>query len=756
MKQDLHSADRSPNTPGLHARVSAGKVPQRIKSTGTTGPGAQPEFDFTPAFVWRVFCQWWIWTVPPGLVLAAAAGATIWYLHVPKFEASALVKIEAEAPFIAFQQGVANRDTERYVQTQIELLRGPVVLGPVLSRPEVAATREIKQQFDPLSFVKQQLSVRQVGSSELYQVSFISRSAEDAATVANTVVAEYLVMQDREDRQRSQIVIDVLNKESLERSVKVDQLRNEVVELSKGLTGRDPFGQGIVTDVSALTSATSIRSNLIETEADMEMREAELKALRNAPIVAADKAAAAGLIELEISMHPDVRQLETRISQIKEGQLDVKAKPRPRIGDSWEKDPEYHRLQEQLRLVTAELQQVKAAAAKAWLSLRLEERKAEQQRAIAAKEAEIELLRQKHELFATKFSEQLDQLKATGAQSVELEFAKAELEREQNVFELIEARKLALQTELRAPARVSLMQSARVPTVALVPVPYKLLLLACLGAMVIPFGLALAHETVVRRVSSPEQLSKESLLPVLGEVTRFPLRRVAAMPQALPAAEQRQLMIYTESIESLRTNLMLTENLGIPGQAKVIAICSAASGEGKTSVATSLGMSIAEATNQPTLVLDADLRAPDIGKFFEVPNQPGVSEVLCNKAEIDQAIHRVGGTQTYVLPAGKQRVNPHHILQGSKINELLETLRGKFSTIIIDTPPVLAASESLVYAQAADLVVFCSLADVSRAKQVRAAVDRLQSTGANIAGAVLSGVQFNRYVYRYGAYTTGA
>jgi tyrosine-protein kinase Etk/Wzc len=100
-------------------------------------------------------------------------------------------------------------------------------------------------------------------------------------------------------------------------------------------------------------------------------------------------------------------------------------------------------------------------------------------------------------------------------------------------------------------------------------------------------------------------------------------------------------------------------------------------------------------------------------------------------------------------------VNPHHILQGSRINELLTELRKKFTTIIIDTPPVLAASESLVYAQAADLVVFCSLAEVSRAKQVQVAVDRLQSTGANIAGAVLSGVRFNRYVYRYGAYTHG-
>jgi capsular exopolysaccharide synthesis family protein len=280
-----------------------------------------------------------------------------------------------------------------------------------------------------------------------------------------------------------------------------------------------------------------------------------------------------------------------------------------------------------------------------------------------------------------------------------------------------------------------------------------MLLMACFGAVVLPFGLSVAYESIVRRVSSPEQLSKESLLPVLGEVTRFPMRRIAGSAKALPAAEQRQLMIYTESIESLRTNLMLTENLGVPGKGKVIAICSAASGEGKTSIATSLGMSIAEATNQPTLVLDADLRAPEISKFFEVPNHPGVSEVFCRKAEIEKAIHRVGGTQTYVLPAGKQRVNPHHILQGSKIDDLLTALREKFTTIIIDTPPVLAASESLVYAQAADLVVFCSLADVSRAKQVHAAVDRLQSTGANIAGAVLSGVRFNRYVYRYGTYT---
>jgi succinoglycan biosynthesis transport protein ExoP len=292
-----------------------------------------------------------------------------------------------------------------------------------------------------------------------------------------------------------------------------------------------------------------------------------------------------------------------------------------------------------------------------------------------------------------------------------------------------------------------------VPLISLEPIPYKLLSLACLAALVAPLALAVAHESIVRRVNNPEQLTKESWLPVLGEVTRFPARRVATAQQSLPAAEQRQLLIYTESIDSLRTNLMLTEKLGVPGQTKVIAVCSAASGEGKTSIATSLAMSIADATNQPTLVLDADLRAPDVGKSFDVPTHPGISEVLSGNVEVEKAIHRVGTTQTYVLPAGKHRVNPHHILQGSKIDELLGSLRGKFSTIVIDTPPVLSASESLVYAKAADSVIFCSLADVSRSKQVRVAIDRLQSTGANIVGTVLSGVPFNRYVYRYGMYS---
>ena len=220
-----HSSELTHST-GLPARVSTGSIGHRRGiSTGGSGSATTAGFDITPAFLLRVFNQWWKWVVPAGVCLALAAGTLIWCVHVPKYEATALVKIESEVPFIAFENGRPNHGTDSYVQTQIELLRGPVVLERVLSRPAVAATQDVKQEFDPLTDLQEKVSVRQVGKSELYQVSYKSSSAKDAAAVANAIVEEYLLMQDREEQDRAQVVINVLEKERKDRRSQLTHLR---------------------------------------------------------------------------------------------------------------------------------------------------------------------------------------------------------------------------------------------------------------------------------------------------------------------------------------------------------------------------------------------------------------------------------------------------------------------------------------------------------------------------------------------------
>src|SRR5688572_26975231 len=114
MKQDSnsHSSEQSHST-GLPARVSTGRIGHhRGISTGGSGSATPAGFEITPAFLLRVFNQWWKWAVPAGICLALAAGAIIWCVHVPKYEATALVKIESEVPFIAFENGGSNHDTD--------------------------------------------------------------------------------------------------------------------------------------------------------------------------------------------------------------------------------------------------------------------------------------------------------------------------------------------------------------------------------------------------------------------------------------------------------------------------------------------------------------------------------------------------------------------------------------------------------------------------------------------------------------------
>jgi len=283
----------------------------------------------------------------------------------------------------------------------------------------------------------------------------------------------------------------------------------------------------------------------------------------------------------------------------------------------------------------------------------------------------------------------------------------------------------------------------------MIPIPFKLLLMGCTVAFVSPLALATLREVTARRISDVEQLRKESRLHVLGEVSRFPVRPVATGTHLLSKRMRRDMYIYAESIDSLRTNLVLSNLLG---SKSVLAVTSATSGEGKTSVSTSLASSIAAASKKPTVIIDADLRSPDVADVFGTPPKPGLSELLLNKCPLRDAIHRVGETNTYVIAAGLAKVNPHHLVQSSLIEQLLSRLKQEFETIVIDTPPILGASESLVFAKAADTVIFCSLRDVSRARQIHVSVDRLEHAGAKIAGAVLGGMPVSHYAYSYGYY----
>jgi Mrp family chromosome partitioning ATPase len=142
-------------------------------------------------------------------------------------------------------------------------------------------------------------------------------------------------------------------------------------------------------------------------------------------------------------------------------------------------------------------------------------------------------------------------------------------------------------------------------------------------------------------------------------------------------------------------------------------------------------------------------------RLFDTPLEPGLTKVLEGKCTIEEAIVSIGESNLDLLPAGKLTANPHQLFGNGSREALRRAIPEKYRYVIIDTPPILAASEALMLAALADASVVCTLRDVSRIDQVKKAYERLQTTGGNPVGLVLNGVPAGAYAHRYGSYGYG-
>ena len=248
------------------------------------------------------------------------------------------------------------------------------------------------------------------------------------------------------------------------------------------------------------------------------------------------------------------------------------------------------------------------------------------------------------------------------------------------------------------------------------------------------FGVAFL-EFRTRKISGQDEVSHGLGLNVVGTLPPLPasVRRAGTDPAAPQnVLWQNQL---NEAIDGIRTLLLhssRTENL------RVIMITSAAGGEGKTSLATQLAASLARAWRK-TLLIDGDLRKPADHKVFNVPQEPGFSELLRNEVTANDAIKPTSLGRLWVMPAGHYDAHAVQALAQDNMRTLFEQLKQQYDFIIVDSCPVLPVADALLLGQHVDGVVFTILRDVSRVPAVHAAQQKISNLGIRTLGAVLIG-----------------
>ena len=206
--------------------------------------------------------------------------------------------------------------------------------------------------------------------------------------------------------------------------------------------------------------------------------------------------------------------------------------------------------------------------------------------------------------------------------------------------------------------------------------------------------------------------------------------------------------LSAEAYRSLRTSIKFSL---IDKPIKTIVVTSSLAGEGKSTVVVNLAYSLSQ-DGARVLVIDCDLRKPSIHENFLLANEKGLTDVLFGKSDLKGVTKKIKDS-LFFITAGTILPNPPEILGSKEMENLIKELKINFDYIIIDTPPILPVSDTLLLASKADATLIVVKARKTKEKMVKESYERLIEAKANVIGTVLNESDKsldNKYYGNYG------
>jgi capsular exopolysaccharide synthesis family protein len=227
---------------------------------------------------------------------------------------------------------------------------------------------------------------------------------------------------------------------------------------------------------------------------------------------------------------------------------------------------------------------------------------------------------------------------------------------------------------------------------------------AFLLGLIVPFGVIYTRDLLDTKVHSRHDITQRTTLPFLGDIPHLP-----SADLLVPATSRSAT---AEALRMVRTNLefLLTE---VPeGSAKTIFLTSTFSKEGKTFVSANLASLIAQSEKR-VLLIGMDIRNPKLSDYFQLP-QKGLTNYLAKREATNVADYIVASTEIPhldILPSGIIPPNPAELLMGTKVGDMLDSLRTQYDYIIVDTAPVNLVADTLLVGKQADAFVYVARAN---------------------------------------------
>jgi capsular exopolysaccharide synthesis family protein len=288
------------------------------------------------------------------------------------------------------------------------------------------------------------------------------------------------------------------------------------------------------------------------------------------------------------------------------------------------------------------------------------------------------------------------------------------------------------------------------------------IILSFIFGLILGVGVVFLREYLDDTIKSQEDIEEIFNLPLLGYIPLMnkhnslqKKKKGNGSKEKSTLASEKELFLYyypksqvAECFRAIRTNLLF---MSPDAPFKKILITSACPEEGKTTIAVNLAIAMAQ-SGLRVLLLDTDMRRSRLHKIFPTKGSPGLTRLILGKTTIPEALLSSDIPNLFVIPSGLIPPNPAELLQTERFKEVLKELSFQFDRIILDSPPALIVTDSVILGTLIDGCIFV----VKSAKTTKGALKQMKRSfldvGVNIIGCLLNETREGKKGYKYPSY----
>jgi capsular exopolysaccharide synthesis family protein len=661
----------------------------------------------------------WLIAALLGSVIAAATAMTLWILFPESSRATALFEVSNEEESLVFDYSRYNPQSfEILKKTQLAKLGSYYVLQAAVRNPGIASLSVFAGEPDPVEWLMQKLEVDFPQQGEILSISISANAPpEDLTRLVDEVAKAYedeVLYEDTQTRLRTRdLLAQSLKRINDELTEKMELYLDLAKDQGKAQTGdsRDPFTDLMLREIATLQQKKeAIESQMLNSQTEFAIQKSRLE----------DPQLLELTVDYELQQDVPYLVMQQNLAGLQMQAMQSGGSRRGRSAS---------RMNEKVAQLQAQVRQYRDEKVK--LAQREQQTKPNMQ--LQQLQKEYQTILQSMRMQLAMVNRQLEESRAALAsrleRSVDLETRNNELKQLQDIADDMSIKLEGLDVEANAPQQIKKVQPAVARKGINTAQHYAISILGGLSAFALTcLGIAYL-EFRNRRLDGPDQVDEGLGIRVVGTLPSLSSRK--ALDPTHPVVAQ-----LTESIDGVRTILMHDST---SKRRQVVLITSAATLEGRTTVASQLAASLARAGRR-TLLIDGDLRRPALHALFDVPLEDGLCEVLRAEVDVADVIRPTHAEGLWLLTAGYCDIDAIHALATEQMQPVFDKLRAEYDFIIIDGAPVLGMSDALIFGQYSDGAILSVRRDHSQMPKINQAAELLRGVGIRIMGSVVNGV----------------